>query len=562
MNDHDFLSQRILRFKMELLGKMPFYGDLLMNLVIAEDRSIESSCTNGRVIRYNPDYLSAHSEGEQNYILMHELMHILFLHCARGAGKIPGLFNAAADMMVNSELAELESSMHRAGIAFKAPVEGIRAAYDPGETVENLYEKLLKDNPQLKPGDAASEKEKNPSQTQGNGASSRNGSQNPLTQGRNAFSSGNDGTKPGNTEEEILSENAPDQPLGGILSSFRRLLRRAVSGAGRKQDSEDPQSRSGTPGSSAHNQKADSARTRHDIQKGGPRRQAEDGARAVPGTSKSSRREQQHTGSGLLSPAGKDGSSATLRRSYASGWQVYTALLPDDLEPGIPPEELRQELDSLLEHAGLAKDRSPSGSYYIPPSLYRLDYGKLLNWDLLLKRFLSEEQETEERSYAAPDRKYLYRDMILPGPDRKAETLGTVWAFADSSCSVSREEMSRFLTQLFHIIRKYRCRMNLAYWDTQVTDLYRNITRPEQLTDSLPQHSGGTDINCVYAWLKENGVRADVILILTDGYFGTLRPENRLPGIRRKTILVLSEEGLSGPEAKALKQYGKIAKLA
>ncbi|MBR3644587.1 MAG: hypothetical protein IKN57_13920, partial [Parasporobacterium sp.] len=59
----------ILRFKIELLGKLPFYGDILMNIVITEDSSVETSCTNGRIILYNPDYMNRHSTDEQNFIL-------------------------------------------------------------------------------------------------------------------------------------------------------------------------------------------------------------------------------------------------------------------------------------------------------------------------------------------------------------------------------------------------------------------------------------------------------------------------------------------------------------
>ena len=163
------LQQNIMRFKMELLGKLPFYGDILMHVVMTEDKTVKTSCTNGRIILYNPAFLRELSVGEQNYVLMHEIMHILMLHCARGKGKEPGLFNAAADILANAELARLESSLHRAGIAFKAPVDRISAEVGPSETVENLYEMLKKDNQEELPEEPEKEKENRRPRAEGRG---------------------------------------------------------------------------------------------------------------------------------------------------------------------------------------------------------------------------------------------------------------------------------------------------------------------------------------------------------------------------------------------------------
>ena len=53
MNDNN-MEERLTAFKMLLLRKMPFYGDLLTNIPIVSDPTIPTACTDGRTIRFNP----------------------------------------------------------------------------------------------------------------------------------------------------------------------------------------------------------------------------------------------------------------------------------------------------------------------------------------------------------------------------------------------------------------------------------------------------------------------------------------------------------------------------
>ena len=76
--------------------------------------------------------------------------------------------------------------------------------------------------------------------------------------------------------------------------------------------------------------------------------------------------------------------------------------------------------------------------------------------------------------------------------------------------------------------------------------------------DSIPLHSGGTDINCVYRWIRENRADPDVMLILTDGYFGRLNPQVFKPSLAKKTILVLNGEIAIDDD---MKRIGKITRL-
>jgi predicted metal-dependent peptidase len=212
-------------------------------------------------------------------------------------------------------------------------------------------------------------------------------------------------------------------------------------------------------------------------------------------------------------------------------------------------------LDIIRESA--TKNRSSMGSYFVPKQLFGPVESKKIKWQVLLKDFLIEEIN-EETSYSTPERKYIHMDLIIPGYGTQEERLEEIWAFVDSSGSIGSNEMSQFLTQLYRISKEFHCVINICYWDTEVTDVYKKIANEKDIFNSLPKHSGGTDINCVYRWIKENKVKPDVMLVLTDGFFGELGQQYYNRTLSQKTILVLSG---NIQVTESMKHIGKIARL-
>ena len=165
------------------------------------------------------------------------------------------------------------------------------------------------------------------------------------------------------------------------------------------------------------------------------------------------------------------------------------------------------------------KERSPYGHLAVPSAMLGLTQSRRLDWRRLLRNMLEAEQ-TDETSYQTPERKYLHMDLLVPGYGTKEETLNNVWLFIDSSGSVEKRDLEQFLTQAARIGREFSCPLNIAYWDTRVSDVYRNVLGEKNVLKCQPHHSGGTDINCIYRWMRENRVKPDTLIILTDGYFG------------------------------------------
>ncbi len=82
----------------------PFYSNIMIELKKVETDKIPTAAVtfDGKItLCYNKDFFSRLTLGEQIFILVHELMHVMLLHDQRGKGKDSEWFNIAADISIN-----------------------------------------------------------------------------------------------------------------------------------------------------------------------------------------------------------------------------------------------------------------------------------------------------------------------------------------------------------------------------------------------------------------------------------------------------------------------------
>lgn len=413
------VEKTIMQFKMALLRKMPFYGDIVMRLPIIENNTIPTARTDGRKIEYNKDFLSQMTPGQCNFVIMHEVFHVLLFHCKRYGNRNPQAWNTAADLIVNFMLLQLRLNMDNVRIPFEEPVNGIFGDVENSDTVETLYEQIMSDNDNLK------KKSKKIYIRESNG---------------------------------FIKVNIPNDLVAEDINP--------------------------------------------DVK-----------------------------GKGIFNNKNTDNST--------------------------PTDNFSERVLMQIIKESATKNRASFGSYFVPQQFYGLVESKRIKWQTLLRDYFSEDN-SDEASYTTPERKYIHMDLILPGYSMEYEKIEELWAFVDSSGSISKNEMEQFLTQLYRISKEFKAVLNICYWNTEVTDVYRNILNESDILKKLPTHSGGTDINCVYNWLKTNKIKPEVMLILTDGYFGPLNRSLFVPSLSKKTILVLSGDIVVSDEMKII---GKIARL-
>ena len=172
-------NTRMVRSRIQLLMKAPFFGTLLLHMPIEETYEIQTCATEGKKLYYNPDFTKTVSDAELNFILMHEILHAALGHIWRRGNREHQKFNFAADYAVNAIIHEMECSDIRMPKG---------CLYDPkfaNKSSEEIYD-LLPDQPQMKQngngqghGKSTNKNGKNQSQGQGQGQG-----QTPQQQGR------------------------------------------------------------------------------------------------------------------------------------------------------------------------------------------------------------------------------------------------------------------------------------------------------------------------------------------------------------------------------------------
>jgi predicted metal-dependent peptidase len=128
--DH-LISASLLRLRM----KSPFFGTLAMLTRFVPCTSIPCAATDGRDIFLNPEFLTSLPIGQQEGILVHEILHAALLHPIRARERDPQLWNIAADIVVNGTI------IHS---GFELPPGGLRDEQLEQLSVEEVYE-LLRD---------------------------------------------------------------------------------------------------------------------------------------------------------------------------------------------------------------------------------------------------------------------------------------------------------------------------------------------------------------------------------------------------------------------------------
>ena len=139
--------KRLLLSRMRILYNHGFYGLLLMHMIYAVSEEIETACTDGVRITFGIDFLDSLSDSELDFVMMHEILHVVLQHCFRGDVEDPEAYNIAADIVVNSNIM-LENGLKASSITLSKYGIAMHVAPDGKEgheyTAEQVYAMLPK----------------------------------------------------------------------------------------------------------------------------------------------------------------------------------------------------------------------------------------------------------------------------------------------------------------------------------------------------------------------------------------------------------------------------------
>lgn len=99
-------KEQLTKAKVQLILKDPFFATLVLGMSITEDKTIETTATDGTSIKYNPDFIAARSIDEVKAILCHDVLHVASFHHTRRNGRDIKQWNKATDYAINPILVE------------------------------------------------------------------------------------------------------------------------------------------------------------------------------------------------------------------------------------------------------------------------------------------------------------------------------------------------------------------------------------------------------------------------------------------------------------------------
>ncbi len=122
------------RVRARLVTDHPFFGDLALRLILKEDKTCHDMWTDGRVLAFNPLFVTCIQEDKLVGAQAHEVLHLVFGHHLRRRNREKTLWNRACDLAVNSIL--VDSGFH-------LPDGFLYNADYAGKTADDIYDILL-----------------------------------------------------------------------------------------------------------------------------------------------------------------------------------------------------------------------------------------------------------------------------------------------------------------------------------------------------------------------------------------------------------------------------------
>ncbi len=142
---NDVLSRKVLLSRMRVLSKYPFYGLMLMNMKLTIEDDCDTAYTDSSKIAFGREFLTSLKDSEVDFILMHELLHVVLKHCFRGLDYDHDLFNIACDIVVNSTIFESSGyNLDAIKVDGNVSIHEIDGFEGNKFTAEEVYERLLK----------------------------------------------------------------------------------------------------------------------------------------------------------------------------------------------------------------------------------------------------------------------------------------------------------------------------------------------------------------------------------------------------------------------------------
>ena len=185
----------------------------------------------------------------------------------------------------------------------------------------------------------------------------------------------------------------------------------------------------------------------------------------------------------------------------------------------LSPEEMRElerKINEGLQQGGMLAGKMGADI----PRAIKDALEPEIKWDEVLSEFWAAAMRgSDEYTWARLNRRRLGDDLFLPS--LYSDTLGEVVLCVDTSCSIDQKQIDRVASRVADLCELYPPeQVRVLWWDTRVHG--EQIFEPSQYSQIAqlmkPMGGGGTHVSCVSEYIIEREIKADCVIVFTDGY--------------------------------------------
>ena len=183
-------------------------------------------------------------------------------------------------------------------------------------------------------------------------------------------------------------------------------------------------------------------------------------------------------------------------------------------------KELAREIDQAIRQGLIAhQKRVGSGAGGLDRELGDLLAPKV-DWREVLREFVKATCSAKDTSsWRRVNRRFLSTGHYMPS--MIGEKVGHLVVAIDTSGSIGGPELDEFLSEVKGIAEEVNPEVvDMIYWDGAVAahEKYEGAEVSNIVSSTKPKGGGGTDPSCVSKYLKDEGIKPEAIIVLTDGY--------------------------------------------
>ena len=192
----------------------------------------------------------------------------------------------------------------------------------------------------------------------------------------------------------------------------------------------------------------------------------------------------------------------------------------DEAQEMTPAErgELAREIDEAIRQGALMAGKVGSGGDRDLEALLQPQ----IDWREVLRDFITATCAGNDYStWRRPNRRFIGAGVYLPSGI--SERIGEIVVAIDTSGSIRGAQLAAFLSEVKAIAETVNPdAVRVLYWDTGVCgdEVYVGDEVQRLVQSTKPKGGGGTMVECVPQYLQDKQIKAQCVIVLTDGYLG------------------------------------------